>query len=98
MPGSPRYTPPMLPPDLLRELSRDEVNTLPIRRYEGEVRLVETPEALERAAADLKGARVVGFDTETRPSFRPGESYPPALAQLATERAVYLLPLLRLNC
>src|SRR5262245_19863514 len=88
----------MLPPALLRELSRDEVNALPIRRYEGEVRLVDTPQALERAAADLRGARLVGFDTETRPSFRPGESYPPALAQLATERAVYRLPLLRLNC
>jgi len=33
---------------------------------------------------------VVGFDTETRPAFRPGESYSPSLAQIATARAVYL--------
>ena len=82
----------------LRELSRDEINALPIRRYEGEVRLVESPEELERAAADWRNERLVGFDTETRPAFRPGESYPPALAQLATGRRVYLLPLLRLDC
>jgi len=83
---------------MVRELSREEINTLPIRRYEGDVRLIETPEALERAVAEWDAERLVGFDTETRPAFRPGESYPPALAQLATARAVYLLPLLRLDC
>ena len=87
-----------LPPELLRELSREEVNELPIRRYEGEVRLVETPEELERAASAWREERVVGFDTETRPAFRPGESYLPALAQLATANVVYLLPLQRLDC
>src|SRR5215467_4216925 len=82
----------------LRELSRDEINALPIRRYEGEVRLVESPEELERAAEEWREERLIGFDTETRPAFRPGESYPPALAQLATGRRVYLLPLVRLDC
>jgi ribonuclease D len=87
-----------LPPELLRELSRDEVNALEIRRYEGEVRLVETPDELERAASAWRDESVVGFDTETRPAFRPGESYLPALAQIATARRVYLLPLQRLDC
>jgi ribonuclease D len=87
-----------LPPELLRELTREEVNELPIRRYEGEVRLVETPEELERAASAWRDERVIGFDTETRPAFRPGESYLPALAQLATANRVYLLPLQRLDC
>jgi ribonuclease D len=54
-----------LPPELLRTVSREEINALPIRRYEGEVRVVAT-------------------------AHRPGESYPPSLAQLATARAVYL--------
>ena len=87
-----------LPPELMRELSKDEVNTLQIRRYEGEIRIVETSHDLERAAAEWREERVVGFDTETRPAFKPGESYPPALAQIATARAVYLLPLQRLDC
>jgi ribonuclease D len=87
-----------LPPELLRELSKDEVNTLQIQRYEGDVRLVETSHDLERSAAEWREERVVGFDTETRPAFKPGESYLPALAQIATARAVYLLPLQRLDC
>jgi len=87
-----------LPDEMLRELSREEVNELPIRRYEGEVRIAETAHEVERALGAWREERVVGFDTETRPAFRPGESYLPALAQIATARAVWLLPLQRLDC
>jgi len=87
----------VLPPELLREVSRDEVNELPVRRYEGPVVLVETAPMLEAAMADLRAERVAGFDTETRPAFKVGESYPPALAQLATARAVYLFQLQQLD-
>jgi len=82
-----------LPAELLRTVSREEINALPIRRYEGEVRLVAGAESLERAMADILQESVAGFDTETRPAFRPGESYLPALAQVAAARAVYLFPL-----
>ncbi len=86
-----------LPPEFAHSLSPEAVNELPIRRYEGDVRLVETREDAERAAADFAAERVTGFDTETRPSFRVGQSYPPALAQVATARAVYLFPLLEVG-
>ena len=76
-----------------RSITREAVNELPIRRYEGEVRLVSGTQELERALEDLHGEAVVGFDTETRPAFRKGESFPPSLAQLATARAVYLFQL-----
>lgn len=87
-----------LPEHLPRSISKEELASLPIRRWEGEVRLVEDARALERAAQEIHDEAVVGFDTETRPAFRPGERYPPALAQVATARAVYLFPLLRLDC
>jgi ribonuclease D len=66
-----------------------------VRRYEGEVCLVATPGDLERARADIRQETVAGFDTETRPAFRPGESYLPCLAQVATARTVYLFQLQR---
>jgi ribonuclease D len=81
-----------------RSISREQMAVLPIRRYEGEVLLVEDARALERAAQDIHAEHVVGFDTETRPAFRVGESHLPALAQIATARAVYLFPLQRLDC
>ncbi len=84
--------------EFLRNISKEEVANLPIRRYEGEILLVEDARALERAAEDIQSEEVVGFDTETRPAFRVGESHLPALAQVATARAVYLFPLQRLDC
>jgi len=68
---------------------------LPIRRYQGEVCLVETREDLARAQADLLEESVVGFDTETRPAFIKGVHHLPCLVQVATARAVYLFPLRR---
>ena len=83
---------------LASALSREEINELPIRRYEGPVHLVAAPAELAQAMADILQESVLGFDTETRPSFRVGESYPPSLAQVATARAVYLFRLQRLDC
>src|SRR6185503_10214571 len=79
-------------------ISHEEMARLPIRRYEGEVRLVESLEALEREAAAIGRERVLGFDTETRPAFRKGESYPPALVQLAGEAVVWIFRLQLVDC
>jgi len=84
-----------LPPELHRHVSRDEINALPIRRYEGPVHVIAAPGDLAPAMDDILQETLVGFDTETRPAFRPGESYPPSLAQVATARAVYLFQVQR---
>ena len=86
-----------LPLEFLRAISREEIVNLPIRRYEGEVCFIASPHALERAMADIRRETVAGFDTETRPAFRKGESHLPCLVQVATARAVYLFPLQRLD-
>lgn len=82
-----------LPAGFRQEISSEELANLPIRRYEGDVFVLSAPDEIERALADIGGESVVGFDTETRPSFRRGESYRPCLAQVATARAVYLFQL-----
>ncbi len=82
---------------IARSISREEMADLPIRRYEGEVCLVTTPRDLERALADIRQESVVGFDTETRPSFRKGESHPTCLVQAATASKVYLFQLRQLD-
>ena len=81
----------------MRSISKEEIASLPIRRYEGEVSLVASMKELDRARADIKQERVLGLDTETRPSFRKGESHLPCLVQAATARAVYLFQLSRLD-
>lgn len=81
----------------MQTISREQLANLPICRYEGEVSLVATLRDLEQARADIRQERVVGLDTETRPSFRKGESHLPCLVQAATARAVYLFQLSRLE-
>lgn len=68
---------------------------LPIRRYQGKVCVVATPQDLDHARADILQENVVGLDTETRPAFRKGEKHLPCLTQVATGRAVYLFQLSR---
>ncbi len=79
----------------MTRIEKEQVAALEIGRYAGPIRLVTGAVELERALTELRRERVLGFDTETRPAFRPGESYPPALVQLAGEHAVYVLQLRR---
>lgn len=81
-----------------RAITREELAALPIRRFDGEVSLVTTPAELERTMEDIRGERVAGVDTETRPAFRRGESYRPCLLQIATARRVHLFQLSRFDC
>lgn len=56
-----------------------------------EVTLVRTTDDLRAASAGLLTADALGFDTESRPTFRPGEvSTGPHLIQLANDRHVFL--------
>ena len=82
-------------PEIARAISREDMAKLPIRRYEGRVRLVAAPGDLADARSDLRQESIVGLDTETRPAFKKGESHLPALVQVATARAVYLFQLRR---
>lgn len=81
-----------------RVISRETIAQLPIRRYDGAVGLVATPQDIERAMADIRCESVVGLDTETRPAFLKGESYPPCLVQAATARTVWIFQLQQVDC
>ena len=86
-----------LPSDFPREISREAMAALPISRYEGEVVLVAAHREMVRAMNDIGRESVVGWDTETRPAFRVGEVHKPSLVQVATERAVYVFLLQKLD-
>ena len=73
-----------------RKISKAEINELPLIAWEGDIQILESPEEMEAAASILANESHLGFDTETRPSFKKGDYYPPALIQLATEHCVYL--------
>ncbi len=73
-----------------RKISKAEINELPLLAWEGPIELIESIAQMEIAAKQLSGEQLLGFDTETRPSFKRGEFYPPALIQMATADKVFL--------
>lgn len=76
-----------------RLLSKTEINALPIRAFEGEIVLVRDQEQMRQALDELWRETVLGFDTETRPTFSKGPQSPPSLIQLAGPQRVYIFQL-----
>lgn len=70
-----------------------EINAMPLRSYAGDVQVIRDLRQWRQALPDLLQDGILGFDTETRPSFRKGKVNAPALIQLATAKTVYLVQL-----
>lgn len=74
-------------------IDNDTVASLPAARFTGRIVVVDRDEQIEAACHDLQRCDMIGFDTETRPSFRVGVSYKVALLQLSTPETCYLFRL-----
>lgn len=74
-------------------MQKDEINERPMRKYEGKVHLIRSESELTDAVSRLERESILGFDTETRPAYRKGESYLPALLQLAGENEAFIFQL-----
>lgn len=79
-------------------LAHEELMALPVITYDGPIHLVTTAAGLHNAVEAIRHERVVGFDTETRPTFKKGQSHTPSLVQIAGSQAVYLFQIARLDC
>jgi len=73
------------------EISKEEVAELELIQYEGPIQVIDTEEALDREIDRIARQPVLGFDTETRPSFKKGKTYPTALIQLSTLEKAWIL-------
>ena len=74
-------------------INKDQINHLPLRRYNGPIHLIDNAARAKAAVDALEQESLLGFDTETRPSFKKGQSNPPALIQFAGTTAIYLFQL-----
>jgi ribonuclease D len=82
---------PAIPEHHLRPFTKDDINAMPLRRYEGPVAVVRTEKQRTQALREMEGESLLGFDTETRPVFKKGKRPgPPSLIQLATATCVYV--------
>ena len=79
------------------EISKEELHELSLVHFEGQIRVIERPDEANAVVDRLKLLPVLGFDTETRPSFTKGIINNVALLQLATATEVYLFRLCKMR-
>ncbi len=79
------------------KIEKSDISTLPPCDITGEIIVIDRSKDVAAAIEDLKQCPLIGFDTETRPSFRRGESNTISLLQLATEKRAYLFRLKKIG-
>jgi len=72
------------------EIAKEEINKLEVRHFEGEITVVEDPGSFREAMREMQKHDVLGFDTETKPSFKKGVNHKIALIQVASESKAWL--------
>lgn len=71
-------------------ISSEQLNRLPIKAFDGEIVIVDNLYKVDSAIRYLSSFSEIGFDTETRPSFRKGRMNGVALLQLSTQEKAFL--------
>ena len=72
------------------KLSKNEINALPLIQYEGDIEILTSKDNIQAAINNLKNYDLIGFDTETKPTFVRGPLNPPSIMQLACDDKVYI--------
>lgn len=76
-----------------RTITKDEISKLPKEGFRGKIVVVQSEGETEKAVRFLSEQPVVGIDTETRPSFKKGQSYKVALLQISARDVCFLFRL-----
>lgn len=76
-------------------ISKEELDNLPLVSFEGEIIVFNQKKGVKEAVEYLSQFSHLGFDTETRPSFKKGQVNKVALLQLSTRDKAFLFRLNR---
>jgi ribonuclease D len=71
-------------------ISVDEIKELDLSWFEGEILLIDSMEKFFAVVPRLRKSKLLGFDTETKPSFKKGRKNRVALIQLADNKTAFL--------
>lgn len=74
-------------------ITKEEIAKLAVEEFKGRIITVLTKEDTDKAVDYLLRYPIVGFDTETRPSFKKGQRYKISLMQISTEDTCFLFRL-----
>lgn len=74
-------------------ITKNDLKELPLKHFEGVINVIENPLQADAIAEKLQKEKIIGFDTETKPSFKKGVSNNISLLQLSTEEEAFLFRL-----
>lgn len=74
----------------IRSVQSEDAEHLPLVSFSGTIHIVTNSQQMNEAVAYLSQCSALGFDTETRPSFKKGLIYPISLLQLSDNHRAYL--------
>ncbi len=75
------------------KLSREEIAVLPKKKFSGDIFYINSVKAFHEVFPLLNQTEVLGFDTETKPSFKKGKKNEVSLLQLSTKDQAFLFRL-----
>lgn len=78
-------------------ITKEEISLLEIEEFPGRILVIDTEKDADKAVCYLTQFEAVGFDTETRPSFKKGTRYKISLMQISTDEACFLFRLNRIG-
>lgn len=81
----------------LSTIHKEDVALMPTVTFGGEIIVVDSPQQIDEACGYLLQQDFVGFDTESRPSFKKGVVNRISLLQLSTEDKCFLFRLCRIR-
>jgi len=74
-------------------ITKEEVFQLPVETFSGRIIVIQTEKEMNKAIGFLRKQSVIGFDTETKPSFKKGTLNKVSLLQFSTEDSCFLFRL-----
>ena len=74
-------------------ISKEAIEELPLGQFSGVITVIEQASDVSGIVEQLQKESCLGFDTETKPSFKKGESNKIALLQISTEQEAFIFRL-----
>lgn len=78
-------------------IEKSEISNMPTASFEGRIITIDTIADTDKAVKALQKEKILGIDTETRPSFRKGVQHKVSLIQLSTADTCFLIRLNRVD-
>lgn len=75
------------------DITKEDIRNLPLLAFGGKIHIVDSDKSLDNAISHLNDKKVLGFDTEKKPTFRKGDYNPTAMVQLSSINDAFLFRL-----